>query len=218
MPYLIALSYLLFLNVLIKITLSGRFKYRFLIKALTCLHYLLIGFWATSQSDFTLRALWIVFGLMLSYLGDLALGLKHWSKLMLVFGFIFFAMALCSYILYFGITATGFWFSIPLIFVISLFALIISDDQNYQFKGMGKWALSYGLILALMLGSALAIWVKAPTLASTMRAGGAVAFAVSDMTLLHLYFYSEKKPGYVWAYLILYHLGQSLIALSLWAK
>lgn len=212
----LGLSYFIFLIALIGVTLTENRKIRLWIKALTCLHYLAIAGLAILEKGLQASESWLILGLVLCFAGDLALGLKHMSKRYLVAGFVLFGVGLLAYALSFGFRIEAFWIGLPLLVLVNLFVIRVKGSPDYDFNGLGKPSLTYGLIMTVMVSCALGAWAKDPQNISLVRALGALCLFGSDFILLHLYFYKDKKTGFILGYLVLYHLGQSLIALSLW--
>ena len=217
---LISLAYVVsvtfFLVILVQLTLEDHHKFRLVIKTITCLHFMLVALMAVYFNKIEMSEMLLVLGLGSSFSGDIALGLKYKHRSFLILGTMFFMLAQGFYILFFGITSSSLWLSLPLLFMMLMFGYSTRKNKEYDFKGMG-WAITiYALMLVTMLSTALASWVLQPTHFSSMRVIGAMFFFFSDFILLHLYFYKKKNNASVVLYLMLYHIAQGLIAWSLW--
>jgi len=212
--YVVSVSF--FLIVLVKLTLEENHGHRLVIKTFTCLHFLSVALMAIYFNKIEAHEIFLVLGLGVSFSGDIALGLKYKHRSFLILGTILFMLGHVFYILFFGITSTSIWLSLPLLFMILMFGYSTRKNKDYNFKGMG-WAVNiYTLVLILMVSTALSSWVLHPTQQSSMRVIGAIFFFFSDFILLHLYFYRKRNNASVVLYLVLYHIGQGLIAWSLW--
>jgi len=213
-PFII--SYSVWLSLLIRLTTSNALKWRFLVKMITCAHFLVLAGWAGIKYGLNDKALFLILGLGCSFLGDLALGLKYKSNWMMGLGFGFFMSAMLLYSSFFGINEVSIWLSIPIFLGLGLIFLNISQSKLYDFKGFGPFVLLYGILLAIMAVTALSNSLLYPSNAAISRTLGALSLFLSDMILMHVYFYTIKKPNQITLYLVLYHGGQCLIALSLW--
>lgn len=214
LAYVVSVTF--FLVVLVKLTLEENRGHRLVIKTITCLHFVLVGIMAVLYKEIEVHEIFLVLGLVASFSGDIALGLKYKHRSFLILGTILFMLGHGFYIAFFGITSTSIWLSLPLLFMVLMFGYSTRKNKDYNFKGMG-WAINlYALMLILMVSTALSSWVLQPTQLSFMRVIGAVFFFFSDFILLHLYFYKKRNNTSVVLYLVLYHIGQGLIAWSLW--
>ncbi len=210
------ISYGLWLFVLIWLTRSNSHRWRFWVKGFTCAHFLFLGAWAVVRYNLHGQELLLLMGLGSSFLGDLALGLKEKSKWLFGAGLGFFMTAMLCYCAFFGISEVSLWLSIPVFLGSGLITLNISQSRSYDFKGSGFFVLVYGLLLLTMAVSALSKGLLEPSSAALSRTIGAILLVLSDFILMHVYFYTPKKPHHLIQYLILYHAGQCLIAFSLW--
>ncbi len=217
---IISLAYIvsvtIFLVFLVKLTLEDNHGLRLFIKMIVCLHFMTVALLALYFNKIETNEIFLFLGLGSSLCGDLALGLKYKHRSYLFLGTVFFLIGHGFYIVFFGINSTSLWLSLPLLFMALMFGYSTRKNKEYDFKGMG-WAINiYVIALILMVSTALASWVLHPTQLSSMRVIGAVFFFFSDFILLHLYFSKNRNNSSVVLYLILYHIGQGLIAWSLW--
>jgi uncharacterized membrane protein YhhN len=210
------ISYGVWLFVLICLTRSNSHQWRFWVKVLTCAHFAFLGVWAVVRFGLHDNELLLLLGLGSSFLGDLALGLKDKSKWMFGAGVLFFMTAMLCYCLFFGFSEVSLWLSIPVFLGLGLIFLNISQSKSYDFKGSGPLVLIYGVLLSTMAVTALSKGLLEPSSASLSRTLGAIMLVLSDVILMHVYFYTPKKARHIIEYLLLYHAGQCLIALSLW--
>jgi uncharacterized membrane protein YhhN len=218
MIYLYVLSNVLFVALLIKFTFKGESNTRLIIKCVTSLHFVLLAIFALTYNGIDLDGTYLLLGLIFSFFGDLALGLKHKYRHALKLGLLTFMGAQIFYVLSFKITLESFMIWIPLLIFGSILAIWIRKNRHYNFKKMGFGVIVYACLLSLMMSTALADWDLLLISASFLCALGAIFFLASDFLLLHLYFYDHKKTSPVILYLILYHVGQNLLAFSLWIK
>jgi len=216
MIYIYLLSNLCFVGLLIHFTFKGESNTRFLIKIMTSLHFVLLALFAVYHYD--LENLYLVMGLILSFFGDLALGLKHKSKHALKLGLLFFMSTQIFYIYAFGVTALSLLLWFPILIIGGFLVMKIRKDKHYDFKNLGLGVIMYACLLSLMMSTALAQWDLTLLSASFLGAIGSIFFLSSDFLLLHLYFYDHKKTNLVIMYLILYHVGQNCLAFSLFIK
>jgi len=213
-PFII--SYSVWLLLLIRLTTSQSLKWRSWVKVITCAHFIVLGVGAVIEVGLHGNELFLILGLGCAFFGDLALGLKHKSKAMMGLGIGFFMLTMLMYSTFFGINEVSIWLSIPIFLGLGLIYLNISQSRLYDFKGFGPYVLMYGILLAIMAVTALSNSLLDPSNAAISRTLGALSLFLSDMILMHVYFYTIKKPNQITLYLVLYHVGQTLIALSLW--
>ncbi len=214
LAYVVSVTF--FLAILVKLTLEDNREHRLVIKTITSFHFIAVALMAIHYKKIEVHEIFLVLGLVASFSGDIALGLKYKHRSFLILGTMLFMLGQGFYILFFRITSTSIWLSLPLLFMILMFGYSIRKNKEYDFKGMG-WAINlYAVMLILMLSTSLASWVLYPTQLSSMRVIGAIFFFFSDSILFHLYFYKKKINTSVVLYLVLYHIGQGLIAWSLW--
>ncbi|KAF0226277.1 MAG: hypothetical protein FD133_1806 [Erysipelotrichaceae bacterium] len=214
LTYVVSVTF--FLILLVKLTLEDGNELRLIIKTITCLHFMVVALAAVFFKKIETREIFLVLGLGASFSGDIALGLKYKHRSFLFLGTMFFLIGQGFYILFFGITKPSLWLAVPLLFMLMLFGSSTKKNKEYDFKGIGWVIHIYALMLILMVSTALASWVLQPTQLTSMRVIGAIFFFFSDFILLHLYFYKKRNNSSVVLYLILYHIGQGLIAWSLW--
>lgn len=212
----ILLSYSVWLFVLINLTRSNSTQWRFWVKGLTSVHFVFLAGWALIRFGLHGNELLLLMGLMSSFLGDLALGLKEKSRWLFVTGVAFFMTAMLCYCAFFGISEVSLWLSIPVFLGIGLIFLNINQSKSYDFKGSGFLVLMYGVLLSTMAVTALSKGLLEPSSAALSRTIGAIMLVLSDVILMHVYFYTPKKSRHLIEYLLLYHAGQCLIAVSLW--
>ena len=218
MIYLYLLSNLIFVTLLIQYTFKGESNTRFIIKMIACFHFVGLALFALTTKGYNSREIFLVVGLIFSFFGDLALGLKYKYRHALVLGLLFFMGAQVMYIISFGFNEFTLMIWLPLIMIGCIMAWRIRKNKHYSFRKMGLGVIIYACLLSLMMSSALSQWDLSLYSASFLCALGAILFLGSDFLLLHLYFYDHKKTSLVILYLILYHVGQNCLALSLWIK
>jgi len=216
MPILFVISNLIFLILLIRLSLKGDSDQRFIIKSIACFHFVFLALWALMTLGIKSNQIWLIAGLMCAFLGDAALGLKHKGSWARNAGFLFFGLTQLSYILFFGISALTIGVAAPFYLVLGIVTWRLKGNPAYDFKSMGSVAFMYASAMILMMSCAIAQMILGVTEASMIQAAGAVLFVASDVTLLNLYYLRQKKTGLIPVYLILYHVAQNLMALSLW--
>lgn len=218
MIYLYLLSNLIFVTLLIQLTFKGESNTRFITKMIACFHFVGLGLYALTTESLSHREIFLLLGLVLSFMGDLALGLKYKYKQALVLGLLLFMLAQVMYIISFGFNDFTWMIWLPLMLMGCFIAWRIRKNKHYEFRNMGLGVIVYACLLSLMMSSALAQWDLNLYSASFLCALGAILFLGSDFLLLHLYFYDTKKTSLVILYLILYHVGQNFLAFSLFIK
>lgn len=211
-----AISNLSFLILLILSSLKGESRTRLLLKIITSLHFCLLAFFAFLELGLLQNEVFLLIGLGFSLVGDVALGLKYKTRKAIGFGLFFFTFTQLFYILYFGVSPRFFMFGLPLLLFGVVFAFKSKKNPDYNFKGLGIKVGIYASLLGFMVSTACSSWSFVLLSSSTLSTLGAISFFFSDFILLHLYFYKHKKTSLLIATLILYHLGQNLLALSLW--
>jgi len=213
-----SISNLSFLILLILSSFKGESKTRLILKTITSLHFCSLAFFAFLQVGLLQNEVFLLIGLGFSLVGDVALGFKYKSKKAVGLGLFFFTFTQLFYILYFGVNPRFFMFGLPLLLFGVVFAFKSKKNPDYNFKGLGIKVGIYASLLGIMVSTACASWSFVLLSSSTLSTLGAISFFFSDFILLHLYFYKHKKTSLLIATLILYHLGQNLLALSLWIK
>jgi uncharacterized membrane protein YhhN len=218
MPTLFIFSNLFFLILLIWSSLRGDSDLRFIIKTVACFHFVFLALWAVMTLGYESGYLWLMIGLACAFLGDVTLGLKHKGSWALKTGFLFFGLTQLSYIAFFGFRLLALEIALPFFLVLGVLTWRLKDHPAYDFKAMGTATLMYACLMILMMSCALSLMLLRLSEADLIRAIGAVCFVVSDVLLLNLYYRKQKKTGTIPVYLILYHLAQNLMALSLWFR
>lgn len=216
MPILFTLSASLFLFLLIRLSLIEDSKNRFIIKSIACFHFVLLGAWAAFNTEFNLSDIFIIIGLLTSFMGDIALGLKHRIKNALPLGILFFAGAQFFYILHFGISYLTLYLMVPFGALMLLFGYRAYHSKHYDFNGLNIPIAIYACLMTLTLVASIVHYRNIPTLSSQFSMMGVILFFISDFSLVHVYFYQKKSKTLIVLYLTCYHIGQLLIALSLW--
>lgn len=216
MPIVFIFSNLFFLALLIRSSLKGDSDQRFIIKTIACFHFVFLALWAILTLGLKSDEIWLIAGLVCAFLGDVALGLKHKGSWARNTGFLFFGLTQLSYILFFGISALTLGVAVPFYVVLGIVTWRLNGNPAYEFKGMGRIAFVYASAMILMMSCAISQMILTMTDASMIQSAGAVLFVASDVTLLNLYYLRQKKTGLIPVYLILYHVAQNLMALSLW--
>lgn len=216
LPILFGFSNLIFLILLIRSTLKGDSDRRFVIKVIACLHFLVLALWASLTVKTSANEVWILIGLGFAFLGDVALGLKHRSSRMVPIGLGLFLMTQGAYTLSFGIRITSLGLFACFLILILLLGYRIKKNPAYDFKGMDLAVFIYAVSMMLMLSSAVSAFLIHMHWVDLLKATGALLFVLSDLTLLQLYFRKPKQTRTILVYLILYHVAQNLLALSLW--
>jgi len=216
MPIVFTLSASFLLFLLIRLSLADDSKTRFIIKSIACFHFVLLGLWAAFNTQLSLTDLFIIIGLTVSFMGDIALGLKHRFKTALPLGILFFTGAQVFYILHFGISYLTLYLMTPFGALILLFGYRAYHSKHYDFNGLNIPVAIYACLMTLTLVASITHYRDLPTLSSQLSMFGVILFFISDFTLLHVYFYQKSSKTLIVLYLTCYHIGQLLIALSLW--
>ena len=216
MPILFTLSASLFLFLLIRLSLVEDSKNRFIIKSIACFHFVLLGIWAVSDTQVSIAELFILLGLIVSFMGDIVLGLKHRFKVALPLGILLFAGAQIFYILHFGINELTLYLLIPFAMIMFLFGYRAYHSNHYDFNGLNIPVAVYACLMTFTLVASITHYRELPLISSQLSMYGVILFFISDFSLVHVYFYQKKNKALIVLYLTCYHIGQLLIALSLW--
>lgn len=160
--------------------------------------------------------------LLLCVAGDFFMGKYQVKKRRqsMMLGILFFLMAHMGFVLcFFQIDATFDWWNIFLPLVV--LAGFLFSRRLFRLH-LGRFfvpAAIYAVFLALMLSKAVQIAFLQPSLAACWVAVGAVAFFISDATIVFLYFYKFKKPEHRllihYVNLATYYFGILAIAISI---
>ena len=214
-PVLFVLSNVIFLAILIRYTLKGESDQRFVYKVIACLHYLGLAFWAVLSTDLQAHEGWMIVGLVFAFMGDLALGLKHKAKWMMPVGLGFFLLTQWCYTVSFGLSTLSLSLFAGSLILVVYVSNRMKRNPTYDFKGLDLAVLVYAVSMMLMLSGALSLFLLNLQPIPFLKATGALLFVLSDVTLLQLYFHRPKKTRWVLVYLVLYHVAQNILALSL---
>ncbi len=217
MPIIFTVSAIFFLFLLIRLSLTTDSKMRFIIKVIACFHFVLLGLWASFTSVLSTSDSFIIIGLIVSFMGDFTLGLKHRFKIALPLGILFFAVAQFFYILHFGISHLTLYLLIPFGILMFLFGYRAFHSDQYRFQGLNIPVAVYAGLMTLTLVASVVHFWNLPTISSQLSLLGVILFFISDFTLVHVYFYQKKSKTSIVLYLTCYHIGQLLLALSLWS-
>jgi len=216
MQYLICLSSLIFTLLLIRATIDNR-PDRFRYKLYACAHFLLLGFSAFLFAHPSGTEAGLLIGLAFSFGGDVCLGLRSKRKIYFPLGMLFFILAQFAYLSVFP-----FRYFNPVLFGVTMFIQILM---------IGGLMIKFGLELPMDVAPVVMIYDFALIGVFTLAAGqyfaevsfinqlrfiGAFAFLLSDSVLFTVYFIRPKRKVQIFLYLFLYHLAQTLYALSLW--
>ena len=218
-PYYYFLFMLISLFILLKVNKSPKSKIRLIFKMITSLSFMIIGIssYYISGSNFY-YCLLIIVGLCFSFMGDLFLGIKYIKvNIMFILGVtcftlthIFYSLAFISLIPVNKIDI----FSTIILSIIIIFTYISIDSFN--FRNSFIIVCIYIIVICFMLCKSLSlIKLDIPSEATVCIVLGAVLFTASDIILSFVYFYNKPPRFLSELNLILYYLGQGLIALSI---
>ena len=211
--YLILLAYLLYLSIKKNNTIQ-----RFIVKLLNCALFIIIfvlNYYTHHISNSLFIPMLIAF--ILSFLGDIALGIVHLKKNNITqgLGFLFFSLAQVVYIYSF---ISNFGFNLYLLFI-PLIGVLIGLYFIYRLK-VDKFivypmAFIYLSLLSMMLSSTLSIFINNLNKFSIILLVGGIFFAISDYTLMFKYFDKKHKKQFTLISVLTYGLAQLLLATSI---
>lgn len=212
MDKLFTISYFISLTLLIRVTFLNRNKYRFLLKIITCFHYLGLGIFSVLIKDVPLLKYVLLIGLLFSFIGDIFLGLKDTIKIGFILGVSAFSIAQLYYLLYFQM---NFFSIIP--FILSLvfmflFWIYVRNNPKIEFPSKAYFLFVYIFLLSSTFFSSIENLIYYHNELNLILMIGCILFFVSDITLFHVYFLKEKVSILKIIYLLSYHVAQLLIA------
>lgn len=192
--------------------------FRIFIKMLASSLFLGVGLFGYFQKS-SLIASFVLIGLGFSFLGDLFLGLikKDENRTYFLLGVGFFSLTHIFYGLAFYQVAS---FSIFHIIVLAFVYTILFFDFNspyFDFKGNKVVVVIYATLISIVGGFALQA-LSSPEITIRFLSLGAISFFLSDFLLMHVYFYKNVTKGITPIYLLLYYVGQLLIAFSIFIQ
>lgn len=216
MQYLICLSSLVFTLILIRATLDhhpDRFRY----KVVACAHFVLLGFGAMLFAHPSVSEAGLLIGLSFSFCGDICLGLRLKRRIYFPSGMLFFIFAQFAYLSVFA-----FRFFNPMLFGVTMFIQILMIAGLMMKFGFdlpldaAPVVLIYDFALVGVFTLALGQCIASASSINLLRLCGASAFLLSDSILFTVYYIRPTRKVQIILYLFLYHLAQTLFALSLW--
>lgn len=209
-------SYLISLILLIRVTFLSHTKYRFLIKLITCLHFLGLGMYAILNHPVNLIKYLLFMGLLFSFIGDVFLGLKHRIKIGFLIGIGAFSIAQLYYLIYLQLSHFSFIPFILSIFFLLIFWYYIKHSKNIEFTQKAYFLFVYIFLLSSTFFSSISYLSSNYNYASLLLSIGFISFFISDIALFHVYFLKQKIDYLKIIYLLFYHFAQILIAYFLW--
>ena len=216
MNYLFIFSYLICLTLLIRVTFLGHLKYRFIIKLITCLHFLALAVYAILNHPVPLLKYLLVMGLLFSFIGDIFLGLKHKIKIGFLVGLGAISIAQLYYLLYLQLSYFNYIPFILSILFLFFFWYYINHNKNIEFPQKAHFLFVYVFLLSSTFFSSIFNLIFHNNYSSLLLTIGFILFFISDITLFHVYFLKNKINSLKVIYLLFYHIGQILIAYFLW--
>ncbi len=212
MLYLFCVTYIISLVFLIKTPDQTHTSKRFWIKALTCIHpllILLVAYFYHSIETIESSLLW---ALIFAFLGDLSLGLKHRFKPAMTIGIFFFSLThITLSVLFYEST----WFIWTLLIVLcAWFILFKILSKHLMFGSYTKMVTFYAFVILMMFSLASTSLMRNPDLHHFILWLGALSFLLSDILLAQKYLAKTTIPWINITYLLLYHLALSLFTLS----
>lgn len=203
-------------GLLIRATLNHS-KTRLGIKMVTCALFVWLALIPAAKGRLNPSDVWILGGLGLSFMGDLALGLKTRGSVFMVVGLGFFTLAQFAYLRGFPIQVGGLWIWLGLcLFQTWILKRLYSRRPVELPRPIRLPVMLYDCLLVGVLALAVTAVLNDPSLKNWVRFGAGLTFTLSDTLLFGVYFAKPAKASETVAYLSLYHLAQILYALSLW--
>lgn len=212
MDKIFTISYFISLILLIRVTFLNHSKYRFLLKIITCSHFLGLGIYSVLVRDVSLLEYLLLMGLVFSFIGDIFLGLKDSIKIGFILGVSSFSIAQLYYLLYFQMSYFNIIpFILSLVFMF-IFWRYIRNNSKIDFPSKAYFLFIYIFLLSSTLFSSVLNLIHYHNELNLILMLGCILFLISDITLFHVYFLKNKINRLIIIYLVLYHLAQLLIA------
>lgn len=191
--------------------------HRFWIKLIACAQFVILAYVARYTTILSPDDNAILIGLVFAFFGDTFLGLRKVSSVFFLMGILMFTLTHLAYL-----SAMVFQWDMLKAFGV----LALSQGLFIYFSSRGKTIKVHGLIKPLIILYDLCLIAVAslsfvtllasPIPAIRFRFIASMAFLISDTILFGVYFVKPKTKPQIIAYLALYHLAQTLYAVSLW--
>ncbi|WP_053982545.1 lysoplasmalogenase family protein [Niameybacter massiliensis] len=212
----IPFTFLFFLSLVILMTityLKPNSNLCVVFKTLTSLGFLTIGTIGYLLGNGIPSATYLLLGLVLCVIGDVALAFSHGYPLQYnmpaAIGITSFGCAHLSFIYCFillGASIPMYYVFIPIIIAFNIFLIMIKDPFN--FGAMRFLVAIYAFIITFMLIAAFCTH-------SPFIIFGAILFVLSDIILCFVYFFADRYPILRSINYLLYYSGQLLLAFVL---
>lgn len=212
MDKIFTISYFISLTLLIRVTFLNHTKYRFLLKVLTCSHFLGLGLVSMFIKEIPLLEYLILIGLIFSFIGDVFLGLKDSIKIGFILGVSSFSIAQLYYLLYFQMNHFNIFPFIFSLFFMLMFWRYVKQNEKIDFPSRAYFLFVYIFLLSSTLFSSIFNLIYYHNELNLILMLGCILFFLSDITLFHVYFLKEKINILKIIYLLFYHIAQLLIA------
>lgn len=219
MEYIVLALMLATLIGLIESIVVSNYAAVIILKTLTSILFVLLGFISYKKSKSNKKyCLLVLLGLIFSMFGDIFLVLEDHIRSLFYFGVIAFSIGHIMYVLSFN-TCTKFKIKdCRVLAVIFSFVIILLKVEKFNFGLRYPFVLIYGIIISFMVCRALSLlrsyYLNKKWILITIM--GVTLFFVSDLMLLFVMFSTEKHLFITREIsLVLYYLGQALIAISL---
>lgn len=191
--------------------------HRFWIKLVACAQFVILAYVARYYAILTPDDHAILVGLIFAFFGDMFLGLRKVSSVFFLLGILMFTLTHLAYL-----SALVFQWDLLKVFAFLaicqvLFIVLSSRSKTIKVHGLIKpLIMLYDLCLIAVTSLSFVTLMSTQTPTVWIRFIASLAFLISDTILFGVYFMKPKTKPQIISYLALYHLAQTLYALSLW--
>lgn len=164
--------------------------------------------------------IWILLGLVFSFGGDVFLELYTTRGILFINGVASFALAHIMYFIGFCSLRKLNIIDIIIGIAIATPLILLQLSGGFEYGGMKLIVIVYTILISLMVSKAISLhsYYRNGKKAVTLTIAGALMFLVSDIILLFLFFSKGVFYELNYVNLIIYYVGQGLLALSLGQK
>ncbi|MDR1794908.1 MAG: lysoplasmalogenase [Erysipelotrichaceae bacterium] len=189
--------------------------HRLWVKLLACSGFVLIAIYTINQHTPLITSWLMLLGLLLSWFGDMLLGSYRIIRRFRIYimGVICFFFAQCTYIA--GFSTIEDPFILPFLFAALCIAYLISQRHQLTGNYVNLYPIIYFYGFSLGFAGGYGVQLLFNQSITWVLPAGIILFLASDCILFQRFRKSGRQKWHEPAYLILYNLGQSLIALSL---
>jgi len=206
------ISFLLFLMALIYLTFFERKQVRWIIKILTSLHFLGLAVYSLLNQSGSMINIILSIGLFFAFWGDVVLCFKKKARIWFLLGVMSFLITQIFYIIYFTLQSflwITFLIPVPILIVVIYYVL---QSKRFRISKKDFFLIVYIYSMSCTLVSSLVVQCLTINPFQVILTMGILFFFLSDIFLFHVYYANRKDRIIIVAYILLYYLGQGLIA------